>query len=270
LELDPIFDFGPIQQGATLPASLQVTNTGGQAATAIDLPPIPSPFQITGGDCAPSLEPGASCTIGVQFAPVVLGPFEGTLRINYDNGPAMMQATAALTGRSTGTTGNLVVNPGAETGGSPPSGWAAAQGGNWGTTTSPVRSGSAAFRHGQSIIGAENRLEQAVDISAHSTAAETGNLEVAIQGFMIGEGVGLDSDSGTIYIEYRAAGGVPIEGQVLVEGSPGSWTEGNIARTVPPTTRQVVLMLQCTAIGTLQEPTCDVSFDDLSLVLTYD
>ncbi len=107
LALSPTFvNFGSVAKGATSAAqAVTVTNTGNadMTITAIALGGTDvSQYAIAGNDCPATLAGGASCTVGVTFAPTSLSAKHAVLNVTVD-APAL-SASASLSGIGVGTT----------------------------------------------------------------------------------------------------------------------------------------------------------------------
>ena len=66
---------------ASAPQSVTLTNSGAIPLASLALS-VSSGFQLAGNACPASLPPGASCTVGVIFAPNQTGPQTGTLTVS--------------------------------------------------------------------------------------------------------------------------------------------------------------------------------------------
>ncbi|MFO7763705.1 MAG: choice-of-anchor D domain-containing protein [Wenzhouxiangellaceae bacterium] len=100
ISLDPIeFDFGEVRVGQPESATFTVTNSGGAASTltlnAIDA--IGSVFSVEGGSCTVGgvLSKTDSCTVIVEFAPLVTGGYGGLLEIESSAGSVSAELTAS-------------------------------------------------------------------------------------------------------------------------------------------------------------------------------
>lgn len=115
----PTYNYGSVQLGTTATKSFTVTNSGGADATSIiDAGGLAAPFQFlgasypgTGGTCAGTLAPAATCTIVVEFAPTVSGLASDTIDISYDDGDGnTLNSTRDVSG--TGSLGVLTISDG--------------------------------------------------------------------------------------------------------------------------------------------------------------
>ena len=89
----PSYDFGGVGTGGSATQTFTLTNAGNTPITNIQAtlnPEIGSPFSFlggsypgTGGTCGQVLNPGESCTIVIEFAPIEEGTFSATLTITY-------------------------------------------------------------------------------------------------------------------------------------------------------------------------------------------
>lgn len=116
LSLTPAsWDFGEVEAvvgNATV--GITVTNTGAVTATGLAGAGMATPFSFAGGSypgggtCGATLNPGATCTMVVDFSPSSTGVSNDTLELSYNNGVSAQTATLNLTG--TGVTAPTVVN----------------------------------------------------------------------------------------------------------------------------------------------------------------
>lgn len=79
-------DFGTKALGSFTNITLTITNTGGVEATAIVPGGLVSPFSIIGGTCTTTLNPGANCTLDVQYNPDAITSHSDTLEISFHDG----------------------------------------------------------------------------------------------------------------------------------------------------------------------------------------
>jgi len=82
----------------TLPLTISSVTTTGQ-------------FSVQTNGCAGELDPGASCTVGVVFAPTALGTLTGTLVFTDDASNSPQTANLSGTGEPNTTTTKLTVSP---------------------------------------------------------------------------------------------------------------------------------------------------------------
>jgi hypothetical protein len=102
-------DFGTVGTSST--RTFSVLNTGAKTAVMVrDAGLLSGAFTFTGtgnypgvnGSCSATLDPGATCQIGVTFTPGGPGSFSGTLGVAYDDGTgAALTATRGLVGAKT-------------------------------------------------------------------------------------------------------------------------------------------------------------------------
>lgn len=97
-------DFGNVAVGSTAVQSLTVTNVGTYEAPLSWA--APSNFTQTGGSCAATLHPAASCTLEVTFSPTAEQAYSGQLTIS---GGAQTSQNVQLTGK--GFVPVVVYNP---------------------------------------------------------------------------------------------------------------------------------------------------------------
>jgi len=106
LSEDPLYNYGVLPLGSRASQSFTLTNSGQAAANAIvDGFGLSAPFQFlggvypgAGGDCNTSLAGGASCTIFVEFAPVVAANFSDAIELSYFNGLVVQNIERNLQG----------------------------------------------------------------------------------------------------------------------------------------------------------------------------
>ena len=107
--------FGVVSIGQSSAAqTVNLTNTSTYAATGLTLgvtgQTVPPPFSLTQSTCGGSLAAGASCSVGVIFAPAVTGATTGVL--TFSSASVTTPATVLLSG--TGAVGAAIaVTPGA-------------------------------------------------------------------------------------------------------------------------------------------------------------
>lgn len=100
----PTYDFGTRAVGSTTNHTFTLTNSGGVPAATIAGAGLGAPYTYlggvfpgTGGNCAATLNPSASCTIVVRFAPTAVGTANSQLIVTYNNGVAAQSATRDIT-----------------------------------------------------------------------------------------------------------------------------------------------------------------------------
>ncbi|MBY0470019.1 DUF2341 domain-containing protein [bacterium] len=100
----PAYDFGSVNLGASGIKLFTLSNSGTGHATGLSAAALSAPFSFaggsypgTGGDCGNQLNAGASCLVGVSFAPVSNGAASGSLVMNFDGG----SKSVALAGMGT-------------------------------------------------------------------------------------------------------------------------------------------------------------------------
>jgi hypothetical protein len=83
-----VVHFGTVTAGTTsAPASITLTN-GGPASITVSTAAATPPFNVTANTCT-TIEPnGGTCSIAVEFAPVLHGKFKGTLEVVYETARA--------------------------------------------------------------------------------------------------------------------------------------------------------------------------------------
>lgn len=110
---DPLYDFGTVAVGGVAERMFSITNIGGFATVSLSGSAVPAPFSYkggaypgTGGNCAGSLNVGASCTVVVTFSPTVTGVQAQNFSITYNDGSSPQVASRAVQG--TGATPALL------------------------------------------------------------------------------------------------------------------------------------------------------------------
>ncbi len=106
-ETDP-YDFGVVASGGNIEHTFTVTNSGGSPVSAATGTVTPAPFTFkggsypgTGGNCPATIAVAAVCNIVVEFAPVALGSFNGTIQLNYFDGVTTQTSTRLVQGNGT-------------------------------------------------------------------------------------------------------------------------------------------------------------------------
>lgn len=101
---DP-YDYGALVVGASGTNVFTVSNTGTGTASAISEVGLATPFRFTGGaypgtagTCTASLAPAASCTVEVEFAPVIVGVSNDSISLSYNDGTNAQSVDRNLTG----------------------------------------------------------------------------------------------------------------------------------------------------------------------------
>ena len=265
------FDFAAVDVGTSSSHTFTVTNMGDAAATGVTPLAMPAAFSIASTDCGASIEPAASCTIDVAFAPTVLGPTEGTLSIAYDDGQAATGIDAMLDGGGAGRTENLLQNGNAEGCASDePSGWTEVASNSWNCEDdffgdTPHGGASMFFAGDPPDDVDEPVLAQTVpvpdDLQMH---VQNGALGLRFSGWS--QSAATDDDPRRFRMEFLDAGGAELE-----SWDPGwvgntDWTETVEARVPPTGTTEVRVLLECDHnVGTY----CSAMFDDLSLHFLY-
>ena len=100
------YDYGTVPTGSTNQFTFTVNNGGGSTATGMAGSGLAAPFIFAGGSypgtagtCAATLAAAASCTIVVQYNPVIVsGGDNDTILLDYTDGVASQQATRGLDG----------------------------------------------------------------------------------------------------------------------------------------------------------------------------
>jgi hypothetical protein len=260
----PLFDFGFVTLGEAPTHEFLVTNAGATPATGLVATDLQVPFRWagglypgTGGSCTDALDARADCTIVVTFEPATLGPRSDALVLTYDDGMQAGQATRQLRGAGAGTSPNLVVNGGAESGDDPPSGWAVVSG-DWqssdgtecdagGVCVVTAHGGSQFFFPGEAPDAGEvvYELEQVVDVATFQDAIATGSLRLDFTAWGRTHNTVWDT-SYRFEVLYRDASGAVIDSATFqidwTQDNP-VWTEYADAKTAPADTREIVIRL---------------------------
>ena len=91
-------DFGQVEIGDTASDSVELRNVG---ATPVSIKDVDffgdDAFQVDGGDCEKTLEPGESCDIEIEFNPGEIGSFSGELEVETAIGDLEMQVSGEAT-----------------------------------------------------------------------------------------------------------------------------------------------------------------------------
>ncbi len=89
------YDVSDLQNGVAFAAPFTYTTTG--------------TFPGSGGTCSSDLAPGGSCTVKINYDPVIEQVDSDTLELSYNDGETVQTATKALTG--TGTLAHIGISP---------------------------------------------------------------------------------------------------------------------------------------------------------------
>ena len=272
LALDPaVVAFPTVDALGTTTTEVLLRNDGGAVASALTAMGLGGAFSLaggawpgTGGDCGPTLEPGSTCTLMLQFAPPVMGPYETELVLTHDDGQGPATVVAQLSGVGAQVTQNLLINGDAEQGGSPPVGWTASVGNNWTATTATSVSPSRSLHPGSGTGFTELWLRQDIDVSAFGPAVDTGDVRVDFGGWVTTDSF----DSFAIRMEFLDAGGGTIDAHQWGWGLEPEWTQRATQAAVPSSTRRIRVRLGGQTVD-VPSGTANVYFDDLSVVLSY-
>jgi hypothetical protein len=266
----PQYDFGDVPTGGQASHVFTVTNDGDAEATGLG-GMVAAPFGFPGGfpgsagSCGNELGAGQSCTVEVTFSPgALIGLHAGTLTIGHD-GP---DALRGLQGGAAGQTGNLLTNPGGESGGTPPPGWSVAQG-QWiaGAVLEEVSpaQGTGYLYSDTGPNNADYVLRQDVDVGAWALTIDQGALQFSFSGQGRGwvEGLG---DEHRIRVHYLDAGGGTLQVWTTNYQAITEWQGYSDSRLAPASTRTVRVELNCRKLsGTW----CNAYFDALDLHASY-
>lgn len=108
------YDFGQLPVGAQQNLIITISNSANSSiASSISEIGLAAPFSFTGGSfpgtggsCTPSLATGSTCTISITYTPATYATINDTLDIQYNNGVALTNSTATISG--TGVTPALL------------------------------------------------------------------------------------------------------------------------------------------------------------------
>lgn len=265
----PLYDFTLVALSTEERHVVTLTNTGGQAATAI-VPTAPDePFGLAGtdwpgtaGNCGEALEPGASCLVDLTFTPGRLGPAAGTLTLDYDDGEAQRQVELGLAGAGSGTI-QLLDNGDAEASGDPPPSWIELSGTGWYVTNAMFHGGAQSITAGYEPNG-EVVLAQPLDVSGFAGLIDAGGLSVTFSGWT--RSAGDANDPSFFRVDFDDGLGANIDAFQGTEQASATWVQSTDARAVPIGTRTIAVRLHCSKGG---GSTCDAFFDDMSLAVSY-
>jgi hypothetical protein len=261
----PTHDFGAVEVAtATGKVDLTVTNEGDEAATAVKIVEPTAPFELADTSCGETLDPGASCTVGVGYTPNDLGPQTQMLTVQYDTA---QEASIELAGMGIGATGNLLANPGAEQAGKPPPGWTIIAGPNWSATTVQVTAyeGQRVFYCGNSGIS-QTELRQTIDLAKYQPLQGLGTLRIEYRGrartWSYGE------DGYRVRVSFEDAAGDQIGSSVVNSNwiTSNYWVEETGSANIPANAAAVRVRLECVW---LDGDTCDSLFDAQFLQVTF-
>jgi hypothetical protein len=99
----PGVSFGTVTVGGSSAAqNVVIANTGG-VTVALSSESVTGDFQIVSDGCGGSLGPGASCTVGILFAPTVAGIRNGTLSVADSAGTQLASLTGVAASKATDT-----------------------------------------------------------------------------------------------------------------------------------------------------------------------
>ncbi len=99
------YDFGTVATGGFAEKAFTITNNGSFASSAMAGAGLSAPFTFkggtypgTGGNCGTTLNPAATCTVVVRYAPTSTGTQSGTLQVNYYDGANAQTSSRAVQG----------------------------------------------------------------------------------------------------------------------------------------------------------------------------
>lgn len=181
-----------------------------------------------------------------------------------------LAALALAAPASAGITGNLMVNPDAETGTT--SGWVDALAHGFGVSPGafafPVQSGAHSFWAGVSgpASGAwTNEIRQDVDVSPYALSIDAGSAIVFFSGYGRTNSASGSTDPGRMIVEYRSSGGSVLQSFDTGTVTPvNTWVLEQDARTAPVGTRTIRVRLLGSRAG---GSSTDCGFDALSVSL---
>ncbi len=102
----PTFQFADTSVGSSSTHLLTLTNSGSANATSLAGSNLISPFSYTGGlfpgtggTCPNNLNAGASCTVEIQFAPLIPNTYQTTLTFSFKSGGITYSSDLVLSGQ---------------------------------------------------------------------------------------------------------------------------------------------------------------------------
>lgn len=272
---EPMVDYEFVALGASADAMISLRNVGHADAGAMDGTVIGEGFAFAGdaypgdgGDCGPSLAPGASCSVVIRFAPPSFGPTMGQLLVDYDDGTGgFAQVMAALGGEGTGESANLLLNGDAEEAGTPPPHWTPApnQGTDWQTSYESPYEGSASIWAGlANADGDVHALGQRVELLDWVGYIDGPGISLRLRGATRGDGV--SDDPHEVQLRCLDSAGTELAAIETETFDSAEWEEFEIEMVVPEGTRAALVRLRCHHIA---GDHCDGYFDALELVTAY-
>jgi hypothetical protein len=270
----PMFDFGARDLGSATPHTFMVTNTGDAEATGINAVALPAPFRFAGGsypgnggDCTDALSSGSSCSLVVEYAPDAFGPSTSDLSLDYTTPVGAGTTAVSLAGTGVGVTENLIVNPGAEQGGSPPMGWTEIAGTVWTVWSDFTHTGQYCILGGP--VGGQSgtyRLGQFFDLTEYADLIDNhGGLHITYNGYARTWGTG--DDIYRIGVRTRDSDGTVVDTTITPAGTGTGWAFLELELDTSPTARQIEIQVICVFNA---GSACDAFFDDMSLTVSYD
>jgi hypothetical protein len=269
----PVFDFQLANVGSTASHTFTVSNTGDIEATSIVPVALPAPYAFvggafpgTGGDCTQTLAAGDACSIEVEFAPTAMGSASASVELDYASSQGTGTASVDVVGAGGGTTDNLLVNPGGESGGNPPNGWTDIGNTGWIVYGGIRRTGSVSLA-GPGVGGQAGtyRLQQIIDLTPYTALIDDqAGLAIALEGYA--RSWGNNDDIHRFLLRTRDAQGAEVESVSSPNGSGTNWTLRQLDLTTQPGVRDVEVQIICVFNA---GSACDAYFDDLTLRLTY-
>jgi hypothetical protein len=116
----PTFDYGAVVATGSSDKTFTIQNTGSLAASTVTGTGLAAPFSFkggggfpgSGGTCGGTINPGATCTIIVTFAPASTGPAADTIDLNYNNGVSAQISSRDVQGTGA-TAASITISNGA-------------------------------------------------------------------------------------------------------------------------------------------------------------
>ena len=94
-----IVDFGSVEAGSSSQRAIQVANNGNAPLTIASVLALPGAYQTSGCGAGTTLQPSASCSMTVTFAPVAAGDFGGSIAFSVgESTPYRIRLTGSATG----------------------------------------------------------------------------------------------------------------------------------------------------------------------------
>ena len=269
----PTIDLGDLPVDALHAFEVTLDNVGDGPATAITGPMLPSPFTYAGGSypgnggtCTDMLAAGQSCTMALEVTPDRPGIGGTPLAVNYVGAQMAKSVSGDIVLVGLGSTGNLLLNPGAEDGASgqlPPE-WTVGSGSDWQATSGSVDEGALSFYAGDPGTNDPVSLYQEVDIAGFAPTIDTLGMTVSFLSRARTES--LINDPHNLRVIYFNAAHESVGSWESGSHDQTGWHSHDMAQGVPVGTTTLRVELQCDRdFGS----NCNAWFDALQLYLSY-